>query len=808
VPGDPVQTPDRVPHGTSHASAYVQEALRWLPSDTTGTLSADLPAGQDIFAAPRSERPAPTTQGAARIIIADDNSDMRDYLARLLRVRYAVTAVGNGEEALRAALDDPPDLVLADVMMPVLDGFGLLEQLRAHPRTTTIPVILLSARAGEQSTIGGLVAGADDYLIKPFTARELIAPVDAHLALQRHRRAANETVERSVAKLRLITDSLPTLISFVGQDFCYQSANKTYEKWFGIPQAGLVGKSVREVLGESAFETLRPHMERALSGETVSYQGWIPYRTGGRHIRATYVPEFGIDRRVTGFAVLVEDNTEATISAEARRVSEGRLTLALEAADMVAWEWDPVKNERVSAGQLGKIYGSSVKRAEDGVALLHPDDAVSHRSVVENAVATGGSYLSEFRIIRPEDGVVVWLEERARTISDEAGQLRKMVGVVSDVTTRKRAEKALQESEERFRVMADHSPVMIWVTEPDGRCSFLNRAWFEFTGQSHRDALGFGWLEAVHPEDRDIARRILRPTASQQETFRIEYRIRHHDGEWRWAIDAAAPSYAADGAFLGCIGSIIDITDRKKMEDALRESETRLLLSNEELRRVNSDLEQFAYSASHDLREPLRNIGIYSQLLTKRYGPRLDEQGLEFLAYLQNGAARMEMLVEGLLAYTRVGSAGADTGTTCDANRALADALADLMEAIRETQTIVTCDTLPTVNVRCAHLEQVFQNLVGNAIQYRGELAPRVHLSAQRNDRGWVFAVRDNGIGIDHEYKERIFGIFKQLHTADKYSGTGMGLAICQRIVERYGGRIWVESEPGAGSAFFFNIPD
>ena len=226
----------------------------------------------------------------------------------------------------------------------------------------------------------------------------------------------------------------------------------------------------------------------------------------------------------------------------------------------------------------------------------------------------------------------------------------------------------------------------------------------------------------------------------------------------------------------------------------------------ETLARVNADLEQFAHSASHDLKEPIRNIAIYSELLALNYGKMLDEQGSQFLQYVISGARQIENLVNDLLMFTQAASIIEEVPDPCPPEKPLEAALAGLREAIRECDALVTCDALPAVRVREVHLQQLFQNLIGNAIKYRRE-HPRVHISARSENGDWVFSVTDNGIGFDPVYNDQVFGIFKRLHTSQQYSGTGMGLAICQRIVQRYRGRIWATSQMGCGSEFFFAIP-
>ena len=228
----------------------------------------------------------------------------------------------------------------------------------------------------------------------------------------------------------------------------------------------------------------------------------------------------------------------------------------------------------------------------------------------------------------------------------------------------------------------------------------------------------------------------------------------------------------------------------------------------EALIQANADLEQFAHSASHDLKEPLRTVGIYSDLLARSYASLLDGKGQEFLSFIQSGTKRMDALLADLLSYAHASSISGDAVEPVHAIRSLEAALDSLAAAIRESDAQISLGEMPVVRMRESHLSQIFQNLIGNAIKYRRENeVPLIHVSATKAGVHWIFSVADNGIGVPPDYKETIFGIFKRLHSNSKYSGTGMGLAICQRIVERYGRRIWVESEPGNGSNFFFTAP-
>ena len=225
-----------------------------------------------------------------------------------------------------------------------------------------------------------------------------------------------------------------------------------------------------------------------------------------------------------------------------------------------------------------------------------------------------------------------------------------------------------------------------------------------------------------------------------------------------------------------------------------------------ELRRSNQELEQFAYVASHDLQEPLRKIASFCNLLESRYAEQLDERANVYLHYIVDGAMRMQALVNDLLLYSRVTTRGMEFALT-DTNDVLQEALANLDVAVAESNACVTHDPLPTAYGDTKQLARLFQNLIGNAIKYRGEAPPEVHVSVLKKGDEWVFSVRDNGIGIAPEYAERIFVIFQRLHTREEYGGTGIGLSVCKKIVERHGGRIWVESEEGCGATFYFSLP-
>ncbi len=311
--------------------------------------------------------------------------------------------------------------------------------------------------------------------------------------------------------------------------------------------------------------------------------------------------------------------------------------------------------------------------------------------------------------------------------------------------------------------------------------------------------------EALHPE----AVRSLGKWVSEQEAWSdLPFVVLTSRG-------APRPSTTKKAVELEALGNVTFLerpvrpeTVRGSMRAAVRARRRQYQMRDrqETLARVNADLEQFAHSASHDLKEPIRNIAIYGELLALQYGHALDEQGAQFLEYMVSGARQIEILVNDLLLFTQAASIVEEVPDPCSPEKPLEAALAGLRETIRESGAVVTHEPLPEVRMREVHLQQLFQNLIGNAIKYRRE-DPKVHIAAADQNGNWIFSVKDNGIGFDPIYNEQVFGIFKRLHTSKQYSGTGMGLAICQRIVQRYRGRIWADSEVGKGSEFFFAIP-
>jgi len=1074
LPAEKLQAVQR-PSASARPGAYVEEALRWLSE------------GGDRVAGPRGDAPEHSGTAVRRkplVLLADDNADMRGYMTRLLRDRMRVATFSNGQEALESALADPPDLILSDVMMPVLDGFGLLRELRADPRTRSIPVILVSARAGEESRIEGVAAGADDYLVKPFSAGELLARVTTHLELGRVRQenlAAMRRLQDVSTRLigadgfeSLLREIITAATAIVGAEhgiLQLKEGNELRVAAHSGPEATFLdlvstsdtdGFACHRALkagsrvvahdvetdsrfnGTKALDAMRAAGVRAVQSTPLFSRGGKMLGILTTQWKTPHTPDENELGRLDLLVRQAADLIESKISEELLRASEERMTMAIDAAGMATWDVDlrtgvatwsrrqfeilgynanvegsatmlrwrsrvhphdvaavdeAVRNaraggeryasehrilradngevrwvaefgrylrdasgepqrfigvslditDRIQASRnsllLGAIVDSSddavisknlngvitswnksaerlfgytakeavgqtvaallipadrqneepnilarlgrgervdhfetVRRRKDGSLLdlsltispvrddrghiigaskiarditerkqrearlhrgeerfralvtassdvvyqmsgdwsemrhlvgrefiadtlepsttwldkyIHPDDQPHVMETIQAAIRNRSVFALEHRIIRA-NGTIGWTFSRAVPILDDAGEIAEWFGAASDISDLKQAEKALRSSEEHFRQLAEAGPQIVWLANGSGELDFVNQRWVAFSGLDLAETRNPVAIQSrLHPED-DVLTKWWR-SVSTATPFELEARLRGKNGEFRWFMMRSVPVADESGRVQRWFGTSTDIHESKMLQL--------------ELRRANQALEQFAYSASHDLQEPLRSVRIFSDMLYKRCHNRFDGQELEFLEYVREGSMRMEMLVRDLLSYTQA-SKMQKPATPVDANAAFEAALGNLAGAIAETKATIQSDALPPVPVSATQLTQLFQNLVSNALKYhRPEAPPHVQVRAVKENGSWVFSVKDHGIGIEPEYKERIFGLFKRLHTRDEYSGTGIGLAICQRIVETHGGRIWVESRPGEGSTFRFTIP-
>jgi PAS domain S-box-containing protein len=608
-----------------------------------------------------------------------------------------------------------------------------------------------------------------------------------------------------------MVESLPLPVFVKGRDGRYIAVNQAWEEFFGIAREDFVGKKVSDLYPQNpAVAALHGAKDMELWTRPGGQRYETPITTYAGESRdtiyykATYL---GATGEVDGLVGAIVDITSRKQAEAKLRESEERFRAVVDSANEGILVYDRALNivagnqaaERIIGVPLVDIIGAA------GFTSLLPCVLADGRPLGDKDRPTrvtlrAGEGLTGYIVGIQRPGGLTWLSINTAFMR-RAGEADwyGIVSTISDITAQRNAEMALRESEARFRQTFELAAAGI-AHIVDGRFTRVNRSLCEILGRSEAELIGASVRELSHPDDRELATPVLqRVYAGGTEPARFEKRYLRADGGVVWVEGVIALVKNEAGAPLYLIAIFDDVTERKEAEAALA-------AAHEELKRSNAELEQFAYVASHDLQEPLRMVSSYTQLVQRRYGDRLDGDAKEFMGFVVEGAARMKQLIEDLLAYSRVGTRGREFEPVA-LEAPLQKALTNLRRAIEEASAAVTWDALPTVMADESQLAQLFQNLVGNALKFRSASVPRIHVSSVERETEWEVTVADNGIGIEPQYYERIFMVFQRLHNKTEYPGTGIGLAICKKVVERHGGRLWVESKSGAGSTFKFTLP-
>jgi PAS domain S-box-containing protein len=652
-----------------------------------------------------------------------------------------------------------------------------------------------------------------------------------------------------------LTEVLPIPVFFKGRDGVYLAVNKAWEEFFGVPRSAIIGARVTELYPQDpSIAERHSAMDEALwrNPGSQSYEIPLTMRDGRiRHCiyyKATFARPDGEPGGLIGTIVDITERKQA----EQREAIEHAVTRHLGSSESLGdairgiiqvmcerldwacgarWSLDEKENrlhcierwciddqrirdfleasgrETFTPGKVGMIRRVLTTGESFWVADVTQKKDFQRAGLAAKAGLKGAFALPvlmgdkvlgaiEFfsRVPRHPDR---WLLQVTVSVGNQIGQLM----------ARRQAEAAMRESEERFRSLTGLSSDWYWEQDPELRFTSISRGIEQAIGVKPAELVGKRRWDAdvvgVTPEEWQAHK----ATLAKHQPFRdFEYGRRDASGKVWYLTASGEPMFDTEGVFRGYRGVARNITRRRMHEAAIRDAHEELERRAKELARSNEELQQFAYVASHDLQEPLRMISSYTQLIARRYGDRLDADANEFMGYIVDGAARMKQLIEDLLAYSRVGTRGREFQPT-DTGAALAKALLNLRAAQEASGATVTHDELPTVVGDGQQLTQLFQNLIGNALKFRAGEPPRIHVACEKRHDVWVFTVKDNGIGLDPQYADRIFMMFQRLHTKAEYPGTGIGLAICKKIVDRHGGRIWVDSRPGHGCTFGFTIP-
>jgi PAS domain S-box-containing protein len=669
-------------------------------------------------------------------------------------------------------------------------------------------------------------------------------------------------VQSEAARIRIanLLESITDSFFALDKKWQFTYINGQAERLLQKNQNELLGKNIWEVFPEIIGTRFHCEYHRAILEQvSVEFEEFYPRLNCWLQVHAYPAKD--------GLSVYLQDITERQKTAEALRESEERWQLALHGNNDGIWDWNFKTNEVFFSTRWKEMLGYQDHEVsnhwDEWTKRIHPDERDSVLQAFQDHFAKKTPfYVCEYRV-QCQDGSYKWILDRGQALWDALGDIVRMVGSYTDITDRKQADEELKRQNLRSQLFAEITlkireslqideilkttvtevqkllqtdRVLIFRLETDGSGTVVQEAVLP----GWPVILGKNLFDPSFKEEYIERYRQGRVSALEDiETAHIQPCHREFLQQFAVRANLVVPILVRDdiwglmlahqcGAPRQWNQFEMDLLQQLANQIGIALSQAQLLeketQQSQELTRSNAELEQFAYVASHDLQEPLRMVTSYLQLLERRYKNKLDANADQFITYAVDGASRMQTLINDLLNYSRVNTRG-QPFVPVDCSVILEQVLANLQVAIADSKAVVTYDTLPEVMADATQLTQVFQNLIANALKFcdRHRQQPLIHIGVSKGDADildgknlnfipsedeWLFSVSDNGIGLESQYTERIFLIFQRLHGRDKYPGTGIGLAICKKIIERHGGRIWVESKPDQGSTFYFTIPD
>ncbi len=809
LPADRVGARREGPSTALGAASFVEEAQRWLPGAWAAAPPAIVPSGDRP---PGASSPPPGSR--PRVLLADDNADMREYVRRLLATRFAVEAVGDGVSALASARSLRPDLVLSDVMMPGLDGFGLLRELRADPGTRDVPVLLLSARAGEE--VEGLEAGADDYLTKPFHARELLARVASQIDLAALRRQAETERRLGEERSRAILESITDAFFAVDRAWKFTYVNRQAEQVLDRRAGELLGRTLWEVFPGLVGSEFEPSYLRAMDqGESSSLTSYYLDHDRWYEVH-TYPAAEGVSiyfRDVTE-KVRAEERERALLSEAASANLRFRAFFEQGAlfAGIMAVDGTILEPNRLSLEACGFTREQVIGRKFWECPWWSPSPDVSRTIREASALAAlGHTFRAEMPYFVADGGQGV-LDLILLPIKDDEGRVLFLAPTGTDVTERKRAEAALirltLESEQQRRVYEtalSNTADFNYVFDLDGRFSYVNDALLSLWRKTLPEAIGKNFFELDYPQElaqqlQDEIRQVIR-TKSR---VRGETPYTGPDGERQYEY-IFVPVLKDDGSVGAVAGSTRDITERKEWEEGLR----RLAA---DLSEADRRKDEFLATLAHELRNPLAPIRNGLQILRLAGDDRSAAEEARML--MERQVAHMVRLIDDLLDVSRI------TRGKLELRRERVELAAVVQVAVETSRPLVesaghelsvTMPARPIVlDADPTRLAQVISNLLNNAAKYT-EPGGQIALVVERRGGEAVVTIRDNGVGIPAEMLPRVFDMFAQVDQSLEKSqgGLGIGLTLVQRLTQMHGGSVEARSDgrPGLGSEFQVRLP-
>jgi PAS domain S-box-containing protein len=766
------------------------------------------------------------------VLIADDNADMRRHLTSILESDYNIITVANGKEALDLAAELNPALILSDIMMPVMDGIEMLKEIKKNPVTAMIPVVLLTARAGEESRIEGYETGADDYLVKPFSAKELTARIRSQIKI-------TQTRDHIRKQLHNVFMQAPMAVSILrGSDFVVEMANPYMLELWGKDLPMVLNKPLAEALPEAVdqgFDKLLTQVfetgESYIDEECPFYHN----RDGAvkqMYIKFIYKAMYDEEGNAAGIIVVAHDVTQQVAARKSVEESEAKFRhliqkapmgiIILKGPDLIFEEANDRylqyrgKTARQIIGKpmtvaIPQLKGTAIER--NIMTVLKTGKDQIHKEVAADVEKNGKNETHYYNTIYQP-----LIENNAIT---------GVILIIDDTTEEVIARKLKEQNEKDLQLVLETMPHMAFRGEADGKLNYYNRKYYEYTGLTFEEAKGDGWQKAIHPDILDKMKHDWQQAVKDGVEYGETFLIRRKDGMYRWHLSRVVALHDEQGNVTQWIGTMTDIHDQKvfseKLEamvnhrtEELHRSNTLLAMKNAELEQSNRELESFNYIASHDLQEPLRKIRTFINMLGDQ---KRNENFDMYLSKIDSSADRMSQLINAVLSYSRL-SASSEIFVPTDLSEILRQVITDFELILEEKEATIESTSLMTIDAVPFQINQLFCNLISNSLKYNRK-KPVIKISCDvvhgydisefiGKDIGQKFVeirFTDNGIGFEEQYSRQIFKLFQRLHGRTEYTGTGIGLSICKRIVDKHNGYIRAESVLGEGATFIILLP-
>lgn len=601
-------------------------------------------------------------------------------------------------------------------------------------------------------------------------------------------------------KALFLLNPLPMWI-YDPETFRFLEVNEAAINHYGYSREEFLSMTAKDIRSPEEQKKFDDYVSQQNENKNFRVAGmWRHLKKDGTEICVDITSRIVNFNNTQGTLVLAKDVTNQYNAETALKQSETRLRTLIEVSDEIIIQLGPTMQVNYISNNVERILGYTADEvlSHQRFNLTHPDDAaITAKAMGEVMAGPGAQSVSVFRI-QHKDGHYIWVESTSVNMLYTEG-VNGIIITMRDVTAFKEGFDAIRENAETIATILDSIADSFYVLDKDWRVRYWNKAAEGFIGKKKEEVMGED-IRDCFPSLQNENSPFVQAFKRVMETHKPERIEAFGDTTQRWVDTSIYP--AGDGLSV----YFRDVSERVKQEQELKQLNDALSARAKELAASNAELERFAYVASHDLQEPLRMVSSFMQLLKRKYNNELDPIAQQYIHYAVDGAERMNQLILDLLQYSRVGT-NKDNFTKIDLNELLGQVSILFRDELDKLDATLTVGAMPTVSGVKSQLSQLFQNLIGNAIKYRSDDTLHISIQAEDNGNEWLFTIADNGIGIEEAYFHKIFIIFQRLHNKEKYSGTGIGLAVCKKITERHGGKIWVQSTPGAGSTFYFTIP-